>query len=46
MKIWESKETGKQFIVVLSAVIVGLAVHQLVVSHNRIKKQNQLKKEC
>jgi len=42
MKIWESK----QFIVVLSAVIVGLAVHQLVVSHNRIKKTESTKKEC
>ena len=45
MKIW-SNETGKQFIVVLSSVMVGLAVHQLVFSHNLIKKTESTKKEC
>jgi hypothetical protein len=33
-----TKETGKQFIVVLAAVMVGLAVHQVVVAPRLVKK--------
>ncbi len=33
-----TKETGKQFIVVLAAVMVGLAVHQLLIAPRLEKK--------
>jgi hypothetical protein len=33
-----TKENGKMFVVVLAAVMVGLAVHQVVVSPRLVKK--------
>jgi hypothetical protein len=33
-----TKENGKMFVVVLAAVMVGLAVHQVVVAPRLVKK--------